>query len=61
MSKNIQNCAICGEKLNGSYRMQMMMGPKGYRSYAVCQGACVVKKAGSKRQLVRSAKRAGAA
>lgn len=52
MSKNIQCCAKCGEKLNGNYRIELMMGPKGYRSYAVCAGPCV-KKAG---KVVRSAK-----
>lgn len=40
MAKNIQVCAICGERLSGSYRMQLMVGPKGYRSYPVHQGPC---------------------
>jgi hypothetical protein len=50
MSKNIQCCAKCGEKLTSDYRMELMMGPKGFRSYPVHVGKCPPKKA------VRSAK-----
>lgn len=53
MPKNIQVCARCGQRLTGTCSMQLMMGPKGYRSYAVCSGPCV-KKNGKK--AARSAK-----
>jgi len=56
--KNIQCCVKCGQKLNGKYRMELRMGPKGYRSYAVCEGQCVKKNVGIGQRVVRSAKQA---
>ena len=37
----VQTCVKCTKKISGEYRMVLMMGPKGYRHYAVhvtCQG-----------------------
>jgi hypothetical protein len=35
MSNFKMKCAKCGTSL-GSYRMELMQGPKGFRTYAVC-------------------------
>jgi len=35
MAKNIQKCLKCKKEL-GEYRMVLMIGPRGYRHYAVC-------------------------
>ena len=35
MAKNKQHCLKCQKEL-GEYRMVLMIGPKGYRRYAVC-------------------------
>lgn len=60
MRKNIQNCAKCGTPLTDGCRMEMMMGPKGYRSYAVCMGICGRRKTGDQRPgTIRSARAQG--
>jgi hypothetical protein len=37
MRKNIEKCPKCGKPMM-EFRMVLMMGPKGYRRYAVCPG-----------------------
>jgi predicted nucleic acid-binding Zn-ribbon protein len=53
-----QRCVKCGEMLD-SFRMELMMGPKGFRRYAVHVEKCVKKvdASSSRAKIARSAKR----
>src|SRR3990172_7773987 len=35
-----QRCLRCKTELTRNYRMELLIGPRGYRRYAVCQDAC---------------------
>lgn len=55
MAKNIQVCVKCEKKILGEFRNVLMMGPKGYRRYAVhaeCAGNVGPAKMGG-RQLAK--------
>lgn len=60
MAKNKQHCLKCGMELD-DYRMVLMIGPLGYRRYAVClrcagkAGAGAPKIGGRQREKARSA------
>ncbi len=56
-AKNVQMCADCGKKIEGSFRMVLMMGPKGYRRYAVhevCTNAPAAKRGGRQAAAARA-------
>jgi len=48
-----QTCQNCGKKISGEFRMVLMMGPKGYRRYAVhpsCAGNVPVAREGGRQR-----------
>lgn len=58
MANNIQTCNECHKKILGDFRMILMMGPKGFRRYAVhvdCSKAPPAKKGGRQAAKAKAA------